>query len=209
MSGLHVLICCLLWINVVIDTLTVPRIAHRIWGLCPALAAVLCVLPDYGISVPCWSHLHLVVLIHPAPSAPMEDSESFQDPLPSFFLKTVEATVQVETDGAARTTDDGLRWKQKQSKHTERLDSLERMSTWLILRFYTNLGHLFGHASSSVRVMRLLGLSAVSPRRLVSQHNTPETSQSITAVAYVNLLERSTSYNYLIAGQLEFAFGCS
>ena len=33
----------------------------------------------------------------------------------------VEATVQVETNGTARTTSDGLQWKQKQSKHTERL----------------------------------------------------------------------------------------
>ena len=84
------------------------RIAHQTsWGLCSVLVApvLCCVLPDHGISVPCCSHLYSLVLIYPAPSALTEDSESFQDPLPSFFLKTVEATV-VETDGATRTTNE-------------------------------------------------------------------------------------------------------
>ena len=87
----------------------------------------------------------------------------------NLFAETAEATVQVETYGAARTTNDGLRWKQQQSKHTGRLETLERMSTWLILRFYANLGHLLGHLLSSIRVIRLTVLSAVSLPRFVSQ----------------------------------------
>ena len=85
--------------------------------------------------------------------------KSFQDPLPSFFLKTVEATV------LSRPME-----QPTQTKHTDRLESLKRMSIQLILSSYVILGHLFGHHMlASLRSDRPVGLSIVACRELISQ----------------------------------------